>query len=54
MALAQNFTYNNTVARDGDQQNFRIDHSWNEAKQRSIQLLPHHFQYGLFTNICRF
>ncbi len=34
MALAENFTYNNTVARNGDQQNFRIDHNWNEAKQR--------------------
>jgi hypothetical protein len=34
MALAQGFTYNNTVARNGDQQNFRIDHNWNESKQR--------------------
>jgi len=34
LALTQNFTYNNVVSRDGDQQNFRIDHNWNEAKQR--------------------
>lgn len=34
MALAQNLTYNSTVARDGRQENFRIDHNWNDARQR--------------------
>jgi len=32
--LTQAFTYNSTVARDGRQENFRIDHNWNEARQR--------------------